>query len=218
MYLRYILIFFLSLTISSSLAQITGTYVYSAGVDAGTRTLVFKGSNFSDTSTGHVSGKYGEGSYLLKNNQLYLNYYALKDSDSSIYRINTRNDPSNFTRIYIQAFEDKTPVNGAWVTMRDKNFDILFSVTIVVNGIADLSIKKYSDIHYLTIDFIGLKSVIIPFDKLKNKANEIFVDFKPQHTAIEPKKTDVYRVLKSDKEKLILADLQGTELIFKRAK
>jgi hypothetical protein len=218
MYLRYILILFLFFTLSNSLAQIAGTYVYSAGVDAGTRTLVFKGSNFSDKSTGHVSGKYGEGSYLLKNNQLYLNYHTLKDSDSSVYKIDNRNDPSNVTRINIHAFEGKMPVNGAGVAMRDKNFDILFSVNTVVNGVADLTIRKQSDIHYLTIDFIGLNSVTIPFDKLRNKANDIFVDFKPQRILVETKRTDVYRVLKLFPEKLILSDSTGTELVFKKVR
>lgn len=217
MYLRYILFFFLSFTLSSSIAQIAGTYVYSAGVDAGTRTLSFKGSNFSDKSTGHISGKYGEGSYSLKNNRLYLNYHALKDKDSSIYKIDISNNPSNFTRIYIQAFEEKNPVNGAGVTMRDKNFNVLFSVTTVVNGIADLTIRKHADIHYITIDCIGLNSVTIPFDKLKNKSSNVFVDFKPQLTMLETKRTDVYKVLNLFPEKLILSDLNGTELVFKRA-
>ena len=216
--LRYILIFSLSLIINNSIAQIAGKYVYSAGVDAGSRTLTFKGSHFSDQSSGHMNDRFGQGGYLLKNNQLYLNYHAVVDQDSSIYKIVSRNDPSNLTRIYVQIFDGKTPVNGARVAIRDKNFEILFTVATLVNGSADLTIRKHDDIHYITIDFIGFNSVTIPFNRVKDKANEIFVDFKPQHTVIELKKTDVYRILKSDEEKLILADLQGTEFIFKRAK
>lgn len=218
MSLSYFLILLLSLPISSSIAQITGKYVYSAGVDAVSRTLTFKGSNFSDQSTGHVSGKYGQGSFSLKNNALYLNYHALNDKDSSAYKISTQNDPSNLTRLYVQIFDNKTPVNGAWVAMRDKNFEILFSVTTLVNGTAALTIRKLFDIHYITVDFIGFNSVTVPFDRLKNKANDIFVDLKPQRTIITPKKTDVYKVLKSDSKTLILSDSNGTTLLFKSAK
>lgn len=218
MSLRYILILLLSFPVSSSIAQITGKYVYSAGVDAGSRTLTFKGSNFSDQSTGHVSDKYGQGSFSLKNNELYLNYHALNDRDSSAYKISAQNDPSNLTRLYVQIFDNKTPVNGALVAMRDKNFEILFSVTTLINGTAALTIRKLLDIHYITFDFIGFNSVTIPFDRLKNKANEIFVDFKPQKTMIMPKKTDVYKVLKSDSNTLILSDSNGTTLLFESTK
>lgn len=218
MSLKCVLFLLLSLTISSSIAQITGKYVYSAGVDAGSRTLTFKGSNFSDQSIGHVSDKYGQGSFSLKNNELYLNYHALIDKDSSAYKISAQNDPSNLTRVYVQVFDNKTPVNGAWVAMRDKNFEILFSVTTLVNGTAELTIRKPIDIHYITIDCIGYNSVSIPFDRLKNKTNDIFVDFKPQRTMIIPKKTDVYKVLKADSDTLILSDSNGTTLLFKSAK
>ena len=218
MSLRYVLILLLSLPISSAIAQIAGKYVYSAGVDAGSRTLTFKGSNFSDQYTGHVSEKYGQGSFSLKNNELYLNYHALIDKDSSAYKISAQNDPSNLTRVYVQVFDNKTPVNGAWVAMRDKNFEILFSVTTLVNGTAELTIRKPFDIHYITIDCIGYNSVSIPFDRLKNKANDIFVDFKPQRTMIIPKKTDVYKVLKADSDTLILSDSNGNKLLFKSVK
>ena len=211
---QYTLTTFLVLSISCSWAQISGSYIYSAGVDSGTRTLTFSDSNFKDNETGHLNNKHGEGSFTMNNNQLYLNYLSLKDKDSSVYKIDTRMNPLNLTKIYVGVFDKKDAVIGARVAMRDKDFNLLFSINTLVNGIADFTITKVNNIRYLTVDYIGFNSVTIPYKKLENKSNDIFIDFKAQTTFVDPPHTDVYRVLKYDLKTLTLVNQMGIELRF----
>ncbi|TCD11668.1 hypothetical protein EZ449_05270 [Pedobacter frigidisoli] len=206
------------LTSSLSIAQIKGEYVYSAGIDAGTRTLTFNGLSFSDKYTGHMNDAFGEGSFKMANNSLYLNYFKLKDKDSSVYKIDTRKDPLNLTRIYVQVFDEKIPLIAASVAIRDQDFNLLFYVRTAGNGTADLTIRKLERAHYLTVDFIGFNRVTIPLSQLAGKANNIFVGLKPQKTMIEPPRTDVYRIIKFEEKTLTLLDINRREYIFKKVK
>jgi len=215
---RYTLTVILFLTTGISFAQIKGTYVYSAGVDAGTRTLTFNGSGFKDQSTGHVSDKYGEGSFRIDNDHLYLNYFKLEDKDSSTYKINTSNELYGYTRIFVQAFDGKTPMNGVQVALRDGEFNIVFAADSMSEGKTSLRVDKAEKIQYFTVDFIGYNRIIIPFSRFLQKRSDVFVDLKPQRTMIEPPRTEAYKVVKSDHNNLILINSQGREFLFTKGK
>jgi len=211
---RYTLTMMLFLTTAISFAQIKGTYVYVPGFDGGVRTLTFNTSGFTDQSTGHVGGKYGAGSFKIKNDSLYLTYFKLEDKDSSRYKISSEEARYGYTHIYTQIFDGKTPLNGSLIALRDQDFKIIYAADAVSEGKASLQVRKQEKIGYLTIDFIGYNQVVIPFDQLQGKRSDIFVELKPQHTLIEPPHIEVYRVIKLEEKKLILQNTADTELIF----
>ncbi|MGN7987926.1 hypothetical protein ACTJKC_11335 [Pedobacter sp. 22226] len=215
---KYAITAILLLITGISFAQIKGTYIYSAGVDAGTRTLTFNGSGFTDRSTGHVSGKYGEGSFRMDNDHLYLNYFKLEDKDSSTYKINTGKELYGYTYIFVQAFDGKIPMNGVQVALRDGEFNIVFAADSMSEGKTSLRVDQSQKIQYFTVDFIGYNRVIIPFSKFLQKRSDVFVDLKPQRTMIEPPRKEIYSVVKSDRDNLILINSQGAEFLFTKSR
>jgi len=216
MKLRVIFTFLILLSAHISFSQISGTYIYSAGMDAGTRTLTFNGSNFTDKSTGHLNEIFGEGSFKLENNFLTLNYFKLNDKDSSIYKIDSGKALYGYSSIFAKVFAGKLPLNGASVVLSDNTFERLFSVSTLADGSASFTVFKNEKIKYLTIDYLGYKRIIIPFDNLKGRNNDIFAELKDDNLVIEPQHAEVYRVKEKNDTFLKLVDSGKTELVFKK--
>lgn len=154
----------------------------------------------------------------MQNNSLYLNYFLIKNNDSSFYKIDAQKVSYGFAGIYFQVFDEKTPLNGASISLRDKDFNIIISAATLSNGTANLTVGKIANIEYLTVEYIGYNQVIIPYSKFNEKKSDVFVNLKPQKIKIMDPHTEVYRVLNFDDSTLTLLNADKEELTFKKAK
>lgn len=209
------LLFFVS---NFTSAQLKGSYVYSVGVDEGSRTLTFNGNNFTIKQTGQKNNINGGGSYKMIGDDLYFYYHHMEYKDSSVYKIETKPSYSKYTKISVRAFEDKTEINGSMVALRDYDFNIILYTTTKTMGQANLSISKIEDVKYLTVDFIGYNRVTIPYSKIVGNENDIFVDFKPNNTAIKPARVDIFRIINREENSFTLRNSSGEVFLFKKSK
>lgn len=210
--------FLLFFIVASASAQLKGSYVYSAGVDAGTRIFTFTDSNFTFKKTGHLTNVYGAGSFKMIDNGLNLYYHHITDKDSSVYKIDTESSYSKYTKISVKVFEDKIAMNGCTIAIRDYDFNIILYTTTVNEGAANLSISKMENVQYLTVDFIGYNRVTIPYKKLIGNENNIYINLKPQKTIIEPARVDFFRVLKYNEDSFTIRNSSGEEYLYKKFK
>lgn len=197
-------------------AQLKGSYVYSAGVDAGSRALTFTGTNFTVKQAGHMIDIYGAGSFKMIDKRLFLHYHHITDKDSSVYKIAAKPSFSKYTKISVKVFDDKLAMNGCTIAIRDHDFNIILYTTTASEGTANLSIRKMENAQYLTIDFIGYNRVTIPYNRLSGNENDILVNFKPQKTIIEPARLDIFRVIEHGENNLILRSSNGEEFLYKK--
>lgn len=127
-----------------------------------------------------------------------LKYFIVADSDSSKYDLNRGEIYYNRAYISLHVFEGEKPVLGASLAFRDQDFQLTYTTSSDPQGKVSASVASKANIEYVTIDFIGLRSVVIPFNRLRKK-NYIVFHFSLDGTNTSQRTSFTINILQSKK-------------------
>ncbi len=222
--IKYIFLYFLlilsPLFLHGQSHSLSGKYFYPFPGEGGI-VLEFSEKTFNKNIQGHLTPIIGKGIYQIKSNKLLLKYQNVKNPDTSIVKIETKNiKPSDMGVLSIKVVDASSGKVFPFAScgLRNNKEKLISVILTDTLGKANITLYNFDIIKIISIDLLGYDRIHIPTSQFKGKSVVITAFLKPQLANYIERKEEIYKIEKLDSKELILINEYKKRMRFKRYK
>lgn len=189
--------------------DLTGTFCKTEAIPGFGTCIDFSPEGLFNYVRGGEINSIGEGTFIIQNNNLILNYKSLPPNKLSFHRLAIWENFSDSIKVQVRVFDlDKNPLKGINVIYAASEHAKPEGIILNQNGEGSLKFTAEQKEVEMRFSYVGYQSHMVSLTSNYNYLVEVFLSKDTNEIRIDAKK-EVYTIVISEENSLLLRNIKG---------